>query len=92
MGFDESQMNETLLEDIVRHTPAGSSTYTVLHYGQEVSGGFHKYDLDDKNQECYGVDYAPVYYPQNVTMPVALYWGQNDWLADPSVSILLITE
>ena len=25
-GFDEAQVNRTLLETIVRHTPAGSST------------------------------------------------------------------
>merc|ERR1711894_425033 len=34
-GFDEAQLNETLLETIMHHTPAGASTHTILHYGQE---------------------------------------------------------
>ena len=33
-GFDEAQMNKTLLPDILHHTPAGASTHTVLHYAQ----------------------------------------------------------
>ena len=38
-GFDEAQMNETLLDTIVHHTPAGTSTFTVLQYAQEVTSG-----------------------------------------------------
>ena len=38
-GYDEKQMNETMLATIVDHTPAGASTYTILHYAQ-VSGTF----------------------------------------------------
>ena len=52
-----------------------------------MKGGFHKYDLDWMNEECYGVDYPPEYYPANANVPISLYWGQNDWLADPSVSV-----
>ncbi len=37
-GFDPAQVNETLLETIVQHTPAGTSTYTVLQYAQEIPG------------------------------------------------------
>ena len=38
-GFDKAQLNETLLDTIVHHTPAGSSTRTVVHYIQEVNSG-----------------------------------------------------
>ncbi len=37
-GFDVAQTNETLLDAIVHHTPAGTSTFTVVQYAQEVSG------------------------------------------------------
>ena len=33
-GFDEAQLNTTLLPDILHHTPAGASTHTILHYAQ----------------------------------------------------------
>jgi hypothetical protein len=48
-GFDPDQVNETLLDTIVHHTPAGTSTFTVLQYAQEVTSGkklifvLHKY-------------------------------------------------
>jgi len=35
-GYDEPQMNTTLLPTILHHTPAGASTSTILHYIQEV--------------------------------------------------------
>ena len=31
------ELNETLLETIVHHTPAGASTTTILQYAQEVT-------------------------------------------------------
>ncbi len=89
-GYDPDQMNETLLERITYHTPAGTSTYTVVQYAQEVAGGFHKYDTYENNMDNYGVDTPPEYYPANSNVPVSIYWGQNDWLADPSVSYHII--
>ena len=39
MGFDKAQFNETLLNRIMHHTPAGTSARTVVHYIQEVDSG-----------------------------------------------------
>merc|ERR1712121_434670 len=43
-GFDEAQMNRTMLPSVVSHLPSGTSTYTVLQYAQEIKkeifGGF----------------------------------------------------
>ena len=36
-GFDEAQTNQTLLETIIHHTPAGASTNTLLHFAQEIN-------------------------------------------------------
>lgn len=38
-GFDQKQMNVTLLPTIMGHTPAGSSVKQVLHYGQLINSG-----------------------------------------------------
>lgn len=39
MGFDKAQLNETLLDTIVHHSPAGSSARQFTHYAQEVNSG-----------------------------------------------------
>ena len=38
-GFNPAQTNDTLMGTIVHHTPAGTSTFTVLQYAQEVTSG-----------------------------------------------------
>lgn len=35
-GFNEKQMNVTLLPEILQHTPAGSSTKQLLHFAQSI--------------------------------------------------------
>ena len=61
---------------------------TVVHYGQEVkSKKFQAYDHGNENQNYYGQDTPPEYRIDVITAPIATYWGDNDWLADPAVSI-----
>ena len=38
-GFDSGQANLTLIDTIVHHTPAGSSSKTLVHYAQEMASG-----------------------------------------------------
>merc|ERR1712215_430159 len=84
-GFDEAQMNTTLLPTLLHHTPAGASTHTILHYAQEKpSGGFHGYDWgsDKENFQHHGGP-VPEYNLADVKTPVALYWSDNDYFAMP---------
>jgi len=82
-GFDEQQMNKTLLDTIMHHTPAGASTHSLLHYGQlKATGGFHGYDWgSDKLNYQHHNGPVPTYDLGKVVTPVALYWGDNDWFA-----------
>ncbi len=85
-GFDEKQMNMTMLPIILGHEPGGTSTRTVIHFAQEVeSDRFCAYDYGKKgNREAYdGSDSPPDYDLRKVDVPVALMWAENDWLADP---------
>jgi len=85
-GFDEAQLNKTLLPDILHHTPAGASTYTILHYAQEKQiPGFHAYDWGDPQTNFqHHHEYEPPMYDLGaVTTPVALYWSDNDYFAMP---------
>ena len=87
-GFDVAQTNLTNLDTILSHTPAGTSTRTVLQYAQEVnSDKFSCMDHGKKgNMERYGQEMPPEYHPEHVTAPVAAYWSDNDWLAHITVS------
>jgi lysosomal acid lipase/cholesteryl ester hydrolase len=77
-GYDEAQLNKTLLPDILHHTPAGASTHTILHYAQEMNdrkwacsmalrlynlaAGFHAFD--------WGSDKKNVEHHQSTVPPV----------------------
>jgi len=84
-GYDEQQMNKTMLPTIASHCPAGTSTYTVLQYAQEIK---HKrfagldWGNDEKNILHHGTPEPPTYDLRNVNTKVALFWGNNDWLCD----------
>ena len=82
------QLNLTLIPAIGHHTPAGTSAYTIIHYGQEInSNGFHAFDYGkDGNEEIYGQTDPPEYEIEKITAPVAVYWADNDWLAQREVS------
>ena len=40
-GYDEKQMNSTMMATVASHIPAGTSSYTIIHYAQEVKYGEH---------------------------------------------------
>jgi len=85
-GYDKYQLNTTLLPDILHHTPAGASTHTLLHYAQEhTTGGFHAFDWgsDRLNNQHHQSTKPPVYDLAKVTTPVALYWCDHDYFAEP---------
>jgi len=94
-GYDEKQMNETMLPTIVQHYPAGTSTFTVLHYAQGVnSGEFMGFDWgnDEANIAHHGSATPPLYRLEDVTTPIALFWGDNDWLAQPEDLLKIIMK
>jgi len=93
-GFDEAQLNATMLETITHHTPAGTSTSTVIHYAQGInSKKFAHYDFGvDGNNEKYGQDEPPEFLVEAMKVPVASYWSQNDWLAQPQDVLRYLTK
>jgi len=95
VGFDSPQMNKTLVSTIMHHTPAGASSRTLLHYAQEINSGiFEGYDWGSKkkNEQHHGTATPPVYDLKDVTTPLAIHWGDNDWLAVPADVIRVIME
>lgn len=71
------------------HMPAGAPVRSLVHYAQGVeSGKFRRFDFGRKqNIEVYGQPQPPEYDFSKMTAPIALYWGQNDWLGAAAVNI-----
>lgn len=83
-GADKKQLNETRLGVYAAHFPAGSSTKSVVHYGQMVnSKKFTKFDYGQLNMDHYHQENPPEYDVSLIKTPVALLWAPNDHYADP---------
>jgi len=84
-GFDPAQVNETMMETIFQHTPAGTSTNTIIHYAQGIqSGKFAHFDLGKNgNIKKYGQETPPEFSIEAMHVPIASYWSQDDWMAQP---------
>merc|ERR1719228_169864 len=83
-GYDEVQMNKTMVPTIATHIPAGTSSYTVLQFGQGVKHkrfGALDWGTDAKNLAHHGSTTPPLYRLEDVNTRVALFWGDNDCLA-----------
>jgi len=93
-GFDCIDLNVTRIPVYVSHLPAGTSVQNVVHYAQQVvSKKFQAYDYGEKgNLKHYNQKTPHEYHPENLRIPLALYWGGKDWLADPKDVELLIRK
>lgn len=77
---------------IFGHTPAGTSTKTVVHYAQEIHSGGHFQYFDygkQGNLQRYKQETPPQYDISNINVPIAFFYATNDWLADPNDVTLL---
>ncbi|CAG5051606.1 unnamed protein product [Parnassius apollo] len=92
-GENEKQCNETLLPVFVSHYGDGTSWKTVLHFAQEIvaSNKFQQFDFGPpNNQRMYGNDQPPEYDLRKITLPINLFWAQNDLLSsEKDVKMLL---
>ena len=90
------------MDSITNHSPAGTSSKTLLHLLQLVKsgkpsitypmvytlhtvlGGFHGFDWGSRraNKKHHGDQDPPTYNLNDVEYPVAVYYGDNDLLAD----------
>ncbi|XP_047505111.1 lipase 3-like [Pieris napi] len=89
-GFNYNQTNYEQLPVIYNHFPSGSSLKQLQHYGQLVlSGHFRQFDYKVKNIEKYGSLTPPSYPVEKITAPVAIFYGEGDWLSDVSDAQIL---
>ncbi|XP_033107834.1 gastric triacylglycerol lipase-like [Anneissia japonica] len=85
-GYDEKNLNKTRLPVYYTHCPAGTSVQDMVHWAQMVhEGKFQMYDYGRLgNMKKYNQTTPPPYSVDKMNVPVALYSGGEDWLADPT--------
>ncbi|EGG23596.1 hypothetical protein DFA_05730 [Cavenderia fasciculata] len=84
MGWDTANINSTRLPVYMSHEPGGTSVQNVLHWSQAVKTGYQKFDYGTKgNLAHYGQATPPQYNISAFNAPVIIFYGSNDYLADP---------
>jgi len=87
LGWDTTNLNNTRIPAILAHEPSGTSTQNIIHWTQEIKAEvFQAFDYGDAkdNMKHYNQSTPPAYDPSKLTLPVALFYGGNDSLADPT--------
>lgn len=85
MGWDTKNLNNTRLPVIMAHEPSGTSVQNIIHWSQLLKKEvFQKFDFGSaaKNKAHYNQTTPPQYHPNLVTVPTALFYGDQDDLAD----------
>lgn len=71
------------------HTPEGTSVRDILHFAQMVANdtcSFYDFGSPAANMKKYnGSANPPVFYPQQVKLPVSIFSAEKDILANPKV-------
>ncbi|XP_059059307.1 lipase 3-like [Achroia grisella] len=84
-GFNEEQLNATMLPVVLGHTPAGASTRQIIHFGQLYnSKKFVQFNHGWlTNKRIYGTFKPPAYNLSAISTPIFLHYADNDWLSTP---------
>ncbi|XP_063375938.1 lipase 3-like isoform X1 [Cydia fagiglandana] len=93
-GYNDEQLNVTMLPIVLGHTPAGAATRQLIHYGQLYkSSKFVQFDHGLlTNKRKYGTFKPPPYDLSNIRTPVFLHYADNDWLSTPNDVDKLLRE
>jgi len=85
MDGDSSLDNYDRYDVLVGHYPAGTSTMNMAHWKQLMDKKrFESYDYGSSkaNQEHYGQPFPPPFELSQIRVPVRLFAGASDLLAD----------
>lgn len=86
VGWDRGDFNDSRFPVILSHTPAGTSVQNMVHWAQmDRDDAFAMFDYGyDGNMQHYNQSTPPKYYLSNIKIPVALIYGSEDALTDPT--------
>ena len=85
-GYDVSNLNLTRIQVYASHSPAGTSSWNIVHYAQNiVNGRFSKFDHGPKlNKKLYGTFNPPDYLLGSINSTnIIIFRSPYDWFSDP---------
>lgn len=84
-GYDTKDYNMTRMPVFLSHSPAGTSLKNINHFAQLIeSQKFHMYDYGFLgNLLRYRTLWPPEYRINDITIPMHISYGSDDWLAAP---------
>ncbi|ROT79544.1 triacylglycerol lipase [Penaeus vannamei] len=84
-GPSRHEIQRDYLPVIVAHTPAGVATRILTHYSQLIlARRFQAFDYGPtRNLDEYGSLTPRQYSLKRVTVPVGLFWSEDDWINTP---------
>ncbi|XP_004369963.1 gastric triacylglycerol lipase isoform X2 [Trichechus manatus latirostris] len=94
-GFDTKNLNTSRLDVYLSHNPAGTSVQNMLHWTQAVrSGKFQAFNWGSPTQNVihYNQPTPPYYNVTDMHVPIAVWNGGNDFLADPQDVDMLLPQ
>ncbi|CAG9854655.1 unnamed protein product [Phyllotreta striolata] len=79
-GYDPKELDKNVMYDFLLSFPAGTSIKQVNHFLQtKISGKLRKFDYGIiKNLDVYNQRSPPEYDFSNISVPIGLFYGQND--------------
>ncbi|XP_053165593.1 lipase member M-like [Hemicordylus capensis] len=80
-GFNEKNLNERRSDVYVSGFPDYTSVKNAIHWGQSTKTGlFRLFDYGSKNIDIYNQTTPPFYRIEEITVPIAMWAGGNDWV------------
>ncbi|XP_048362808.1 lipase member M-like [Sphaerodactylus townsendi] len=84
-GSKENHLNMSRIDVYKSRFPDSTSVQNLLHWGQIYKTGlFRKFDYGSENQDRYNQSEPPAYNLEPMRVRTAIWYGENDWFADPA--------
>ncbi|XP_058044129.1 lipase member M-like isoform X1 [Ahaetulla prasina] len=92
-GNNEKNLNLSRMDVYMSYFPDSTSVQNILHWGQIYkTGQFRAFDYGDGNKERYNQDEPPSYNVERITVPISIWYGENDLLVTPDNVKALINQ
>ncbi|XP_062988989.1 lipase member M-like [Elgaria multicarinata webbii] len=83
-GSNETNLNMSRIDVYMSRFPDSTSVQNVLHWGQIYkTGKFRAFDYGNRNKDKYNQTEPPSYDIEHMRIPTTVWYGENDWFADP---------
>ncbi|XP_015266042.1 PREDICTED: lipase member M-like [Gekko japonicus] len=83
-GFNEKNLNTSRVDVYTALFPDYTSVKQIIHWGQLIKTRETRYfDYGSENIEKYNQTIPPLYRIEDITVPVAIWTGGQDWVSQP---------